>query len=180
MLANADINTNGASAATSSQRIRSFRHQTHRASITGNMTTEGLLRVARMKKDKDNASSIKERRFPNRGGGGLETAPPCFLLFDIRVMLEIFVVARPISKNRRSTRDKRGPIACSSAQLPTRLIEPSLGAKPIAPLPATRREHLVAARPAIARVPIRRAKKHSEDDMARATGQRTYAQSKKS
>src|SRR6266568_8537357 len=55
-LATADINANGASAAKSRQRIRLVRHQMHRASTTGNMTTEGLLRVASIKKASDKAN----------------------------------------------------------------------------------------------------------------------------
>src|SRR3982751_1737249 len=58
-LATADISANGASAATSRQRIRLVRHQIHRASTTGNMTTEGLLRVASVKKTSDNANCQK-------------------------------------------------------------------------------------------------------------------------
>ena len=86
----------------------------------------------------------------------------------------------PISKNRRSTTDKRRPIACFSARLPTQLIGPSLGATPIAPRPTKRREHSVAARPARAGELTRRARAHLEDGMARAKGRRTCGESKRS
>src|SRR5437867_4494736 len=52
-LATADTNTNGTSAETSRRPSRPVCHHTQRASTKGNMTTEGLLRVARMKKTKD-------------------------------------------------------------------------------------------------------------------------------
>src|SRR5439155_16692650 len=89
-------------------------------------------------------------------------------------------VSLSISKNRRSTIDKKSPIACFSARLPTQLIGPSLGATPIAPRPTKRREHSVAARPARAKELIRRAKTHSVDGMARQKGRRTCGESKKS
>ena len=101
-------------------------------------------------------------------------------LLDLSVISASSAVSHPISKNRRSTTDKRSPIAYFSVQLPRQLIEPSRGAKPIAPLPATRREHLIGARSARARQQTRRAKAHSKDGMARATGRRTCAQSKNS
>src|SRR5437868_3326782 len=94
-LATADINANGASATTSRQRIRLVRHQIHRASTTGNMTTEGLLKVASTKRSKEKANieerpfprrAIALRRRPNRRWDALETAPPCFLISAIHVI----------------------------------------------------------------------------------------------
>src|SRR6266480_1789118 len=109
-LASADINTKGASAAISRQRIRPVRHQIQRASTTGNMITEGLLRVARVKKSKEKANchqragdSVLEcadmsahsgevpcslalkpphvAALQNRRWGALEGAPPCSFVF---------------------------------------------------------------------------------------------------
>src|ERR1700741_3095729 len=74
-LAIADISRNGASATTSCRWVRPVRHQIQRKRTTGNMTTEGLLRVARMKKTKDEAKS-KKRRSPLRRRGELEAARP--------------------------------------------------------------------------------------------------------
>src|SRR5437763_16037132 len=49
MLATADITTNGASARTSRQRVLPVCHQIQSKKTTGNMTTEGLLKVEKIK-----------------------------------------------------------------------------------------------------------------------------------
>src|ERR1044071_3299972 len=79
----ADINTNGASAKTSCQCGRPARHQIQRKRTTGNMTTEGLLRVARMKKDNDKAKR-KKRCSPICRQGESDITPPWIAASDFK------------------------------------------------------------------------------------------------
>src|SRR5262249_1213336 len=76
-LASADTHTNGASGRTSRQRIRPFIHQIQSPSTTGNMTTEGLLRVAKTKKKRDRTNVPKQRRFAHRRCPWLGNVVPC-------------------------------------------------------------------------------------------------------
>src|SRR6266511_3073544 len=70
-LATAEIRANGASTGAWRQRIFPRSHQIQSASTNGSITTEGLLSVARMKKNRDEAKT-NEQRSPGRRWGSLE------------------------------------------------------------------------------------------------------------